>query len=174
MVDSDIDDFEDICKPKVFESIFTTYARDLRKFVFFKTRNLDEAEDIVQEVFVKLWEDCANVYYGTVKSLLYTMANNLFLNVLKHKNVVLKHRKLNVKDRTHESPEFIMLEQEFFELLERAISDLPEKEREVFLLNRIERKKYKDISVLLGISVKAVEKRMHNALLNLKGKVGKV
>ena len=74
----------------------------------------------------------------------------------------------------NESPEFILLEKEFLEKLENTIAGLPQKQREVFLLNRIEKKKYKEIAVLLNISVKAVEKRMHSALLIMREKIGNV
>ena len=55
-----------------------------------------------------------------------------------------------------------------------AISDLPEKQKEVFLLSRIEKMKYREIAEMLEISVKAVEKRMHLALLEMKEKIGNV
>ena len=60
------------------------------------------------------------------------------------------------------------------EKLENTISALPEKQREVFLLNRIEKKKYKEIALHLDISVKAVEKRMHQALLVMRKEIGNV
>ncbi|TKC00934.1 RNA polymerase sigma factor [Pedobacter cryophilus] len=163
-----------ICNPKVFETIFRTYAKEVKRFVFFKTRDMDAAEDIVQDVFVKLWGNCSEVAFNSVKGFLFTIANNLFLNTVVHKKVVEKHQQEFSKEGTSESPEFIFLEQEFLVKLETAIGDLPAKQREVFLLSRLERKKYKEISELLGISVKAVEKRMHLALLVLREKIGNV
>jgi RNA polymerase sigma-70 factor (ECF subfamily) len=67
-----------------------------------------------------------------------------------------------------------MLEKEFLEKIEKAIADLPEKQKEVFLLSRIEKKKYREIAEILGISVKAVEKRMHLALIKMKDKIGNI
>ena len=58
--------------------------------------------------------------------------------------------------------------------LETTISKLSEKQREVFLLNRIEKKKYKEIANQLGISLKAVEKRMHQALLVMRKEIGNI
>ena len=60
------------------------------------------------------------------------------------------------------------LYKELKEELENAIADLPEKQRVVFLLSRIDKKTYKEIAEMLGISKKAVEKRMYNALDTLR------
>jgi RNA polymerase sigma-70 factor (ECF subfamily) len=61
-----------------------------------------------------------------------------------------------------------MEESEFQNRLEQAIGNLSEKQRQVFLMSRIEKMKYSEIAEVLEISVKAVEKRMHLALLSLK------
>ncbi|GGK28237.1 DNA-directed RNA polymerase sigma-70 factor [Yeosuana aromativorans] len=165
---------KNVCDDQVFESIFKSYAKDIKRYIFSKTRDAQIAEDIVQDAFVKIWEDCEKVLFDTVKNYLYTIANNLFLNIVKHNKVVHAHQQINGKTSTNESPEFLVLEEEFLIKLEKAIKDLPEIQREVFLLNRIEKKKYKDIAEELGLSVKAVEKRMHGALLVLREKIGNI
>ena len=97
-----------------------------------------------------------------------------FLNDVKHQKVVQNYRKHNEKESTNESPEFIMLEKEFMEKLESTIDSLPEKQREVFLMNRIEKMKYKEIALHLNISVKAVEKRTHHALVVIRKEIGDI
>jgi RNA polymerase sigma-70 factor (family 1) len=167
-------DNRNICHSKTFEMIYNTHAKDIRRFLFFKTQDIDAAEDILQEAFIKLWDNCSKVDYDKVKSYIYSIANNMFLNEKKHEKVVRAYNEQHGKFDTNESPEFIMLEKEFMEKLETTISALPEKQREVFLLNRIEKKKYKEISEMLNISVKAVEKRMHQALLVMRKEIGNV
>ena len=167
-------DVHKICKPKVFEAIFNNYAKDLKRFIYFKTKDMDVAEDILQDTFVKLWTNCSQVNYQKVKSYLYTVANHIFLNKEKHKKVVRKHQMHIVSKSNQETPEFLLIEQEFLVKIEDAIANLPEKQREVFLLNRIEKKKYKEIAIMLNVSIKTVEKRMHFALLYMKEKIGKV
>ena len=71
-------------------------------------------------------------------------------------------------DRSNESPEYLLEEKEFKERLENAISALPEKQRVVFLMSRIDKKTYKEIAEILGISKQAVEKRIYNALDTLR------
>jgi len=163
-----------ICDSNSFEAIYNTYAKEIRRFLFYKTQNIDKSEDILHDVFIKLLENCNKVDSNKVKSYIYSIANNMFLNDIKHQKVVQNHRKHNENKSTNESPEFIMLEKEFMEKLESTIDNLPEKQREVFLMNRIEKKKYKEIALLLDISVKAVEKRMHQALVVMRKEIGDV
>lgn len=163
-----------ICESKVFESLYAQHSKSLYNFVFYKCGNQAQAEDLVQEAFVKMWRNCAKILYEKSKSFLFTVANHLFLNEVAHQKVVLKHRQIPVDKTSSESPEFLMEEKEFLAKLQKAISDLTPGQREVFLLNRIDKKTYKEISELLGISVKAVEKRMHGALVKLRKEIGKV
>lgn len=167
-------DQQNICQEKTFEAVYKQYSKDLRRFIFFKTQDLDKAEDILQETFIKLWDNCSKVKHESVKSYLYTIATNLFLNTIKHDKVVKKHLESLANHHTNETPEFVMLEKEFMDKLERTINSLPEKQKEVFLLSRIEKKKYKEIAEQLHISVKAVEKRMHLALLVIRDKIGNI
>ncbi len=163
-----------ICDEKIFEKIVTTYAQDLKRFLFFKTQDTDKTEDLVQDTFVKLWENCDNVTYSKVKSYLFTVANNLFLNHIKHLKVVHKHQQSAGHKITLQSPEYLMIEQEYLQKIERSIAALPQKQREVFLLSRIEKKKYKEIAIMLDVSIKTVEKRMHDALIQIRQTIGNI
>ena len=167
-------DHHNICHSKTFEMLYKKHARELRRFIFFKTQDIDKAEDILQDTFVKLWDNCSKVNCEKAKSYLFTIASNTFLNTIKHEKVVRNHRQNISNQYDNESPEFVLLEKEFMDKLQRTIDALPDKQKEVFLLNRIEKKKYKEIAVQLDISVKAVEKRMHSALLVLREQIGNV
>ncbi len=165
---------ENICDTKVFKKLFEKYAKDLKRYIYFKTQDVNLTEDIIQETFVKLWDRCDSVNYLKVKSYLYTVATNIFLNHIRHEKVKKVYQSNYVKGSTNETPEFVLLEKEFLEKIEKAIKDLPPLQREVFLLSRIEKKKYKEMAEILQISVKAVEKRMHLALKDIKQKIGNV
>ncbi len=157
-----------ICNDEIFSKVFNTYAKELKNFLFFKFKDLESAEDVMQDAFVKLWEKCAEVRFETVKSYLFTIGNNLFLNILKHEEIVKKNNYRHSKSITNESPEFLIIEKEYLERIETAIAGLTVKQREVFLMNRIEGLKYREIAEKLNISQKAVEKRMHKALQEMK------
>jgi len=157
-----------VCNPKVFEEIYSTHAKDVYNFVFYKCGNKAQAEDIVQEAFIKMWNNCVKVLFKKAKPFLFTVTNNLFLNEVAHKKVVLKYNQIPVKNSTIEHPEFVLEEKEFLQKLQSAISALSEKQRVVFLLSRVDKKTYKEIAKICEISVKAVEKRMHLALSILR------
>ena len=122
------------------------------------------AEDLTQDAFMILWTKRDTIDPEKVKSYLFTIANNLFLNNVKHQKVVLRFNQQPVNTVSRETPQYMMETEEFKASLERAIAELPEKNRIVFLMNRIDKMTYKDIAERLGLSVKAVEKRMTKAL----------
>lgn len=165
---------QSVCEEKAYKLLFDTHSKTLFNFIYYKCGDIDQAEDLVQEAFIKLWDNCSNVIFNKAKSFLFTVARNLFLNQVAHKKIVLQHKSTLPPGRTYETPEFLMEEQEFLIKLKKVIADLPEKQREVFLLSRIDKKKYGEISDMLGISVKAVEKRMSQALIILREKLGDI
>ncbi len=160
-----------LCSETLFQKAFFEYAKDLKRFLFFKFKDMETAEDILQESFLKLWKNCEKVTYSKVKSYLFTIANNAFLDVKKHEKVVRDYNKSYVEQNKTVSPEFLIIEKEFYTKVERAIASLPPKQREVFIMSKIEKLKYKEIAQKLDISVKAVEKRMHQALKSFKERI---
>jgi len=158
-----------LCEENNFNRFFKNHVKALRNFMIYKFGNAEQAEDVTQEAFIKLWENCEKVPLEKAKSYLYTIANNTTLNQIAHQKVVLEYAKVAPKqDKTFESPDFHMEEEEFKTKLQKAIANLNEGQRICFLMHRIDGKKYSEIAEILGISVKAVEKRMHLALLELR------
>lgn len=162
-----------ICEPENYNQLFHNLYAPATRYMYYKCGNLQQAEDIVQNVFIKLWKLCATITFSKAKSYIYTACNNLFLNEVAHQKVVLRYRKAMVPETDHESPDFLIEVDEFREKLKTAIAKLPDKEREVFLLSRVEKKKYVEIAEITGLTVKAVERRMSKALLQLREVLGK-
>ena len=167
----DIRNKKGFCDEKNFSVFFLNHSKLLHNYVFYKCGDLDLANDIVQEAFLKFLENCQKIISGKAKPYLFTIANNLFLNDYSKKKVALNFVKIPKKNYTNENPEFLLEEKEFNAKLEKALSKLSESQRIAFLMNRIDGKKYKEIAEILNISVKAVEKRIHNALLNLRKEI---
>jgi RNA polymerase sigma-70 factor (ECF subfamily) len=161
---------QNVCEEATYKRVFNETSKTIFNYIYYKFGNEEKANDAVQEAFVKLWENCAKVGPDKAKSYLYTVANNLYLNVLKAEKVRLKYADKTLKN-TNESPEFIMEENQFKEKLDNALNSLPENQRTTFLLNRIDGKKYAEIAEMEGVSIKAIEKRMHLALKSLREKI---
>ena len=158
-----------LCKESNFKNVFDSHFNSLKNFLLFKYKNSNFAEDIAQNAFIKLWENCKILKIEQAKSFLYTTAIRLSLNEIKHLKVVNDFEiNFTLLSSNIESPHFILEENEFEKRLQNAINNLPEKQREVFLMNRVENQTYKEIADLLELSVKAVEKRMHLALLSIR------
>lgn len=163
--------FDSVCDEKIYEGLYNKHAKDLHDFCYYKFGENINPEDKVHEAFIKLWEKCKSIPLSKAKSFLFTVVNNTALNDIKHQKVVLKHRAVKPKHYTNESPEFVMEEQQFMQRFERALNKLPEGQRIAFMLNRVEGKKHQEIADMLGISRKAVEKRIYTALDKLREEI---
>ncbi len=159
---------EDLCEERVYSKVFREYNQTLYNYLFYKAGNAALAQDITQEAFTKLWQKCAEVLLGGAKNYVFRIANNLLINEYNHQKVVLKFQATPQKEKDHQSPEFLLEEKEFRNRLEAAISALPEPQRVVFLMSRIDKKTYKEIAEIIGISKQAVEKRIYKALDSLR------
>ncbi len=164
-------EINDVCNEKLFRELFKTHARDLHNFLYYKYGKDNNPKDLVQEAFMKLWDNCKKVLPGKARSFLFTVANNQMLNELSKKKTSLAYEKEPHISQTSESPEFVMRENEYMQRLQLALQDLTEEQRTTFLLNRIDGKKHKEIAEMLGISTKAVEKRIYTALAKLREKL---
>ncbi|WP_245748402.1 RNA polymerase sigma factor [Neolewinella agarilytica] len=158
-----------VCDQTVFDSTFLSLAPRLRNFLYYRCGDAEQAADLVQESFLKLWENCGKVLPDKAKAWLFRVGENLVFKLGERAKVVRKYEwRQEGLTSVVASPEHQLEEKEFREQLEAAIAGLPEGAREVFLLNRIDGLKYREIAELLNISQKAVEKRMHRALVTLR------
>lgn len=157
-----------VCEEQIYNNLYKSHAESLRNHLYFKFGDLSQAEDIVQEAFIKLWAKCNSIILEKAGGFLYTVAKNLFIDKIRSKKVALQFEKSSVNLQDNEDPYFHLRTKEFKQRLESVISSLPEKQREAFLLNRIEKLTYKEIAQKLEISQTAVEKRIAKALIKLK------
>ncbi|MGB5820372.1 MAG: sigma-70 family RNA polymerase sigma factor [Saonia sp.] len=158
-----------VCEKGVFNQLFDINSETLRNYLYYQCGDLHQAEDLVQEAFIKLWNNCKKVIFEKARGFLFAVAKNAFYNQVAHKKVVLEYAKLQpLKMSDHETPEYKIEEDEFMNKLQSAIAALPDGQREVFLLNRMDKKTYKEMAELLGVSQTAIEKRMQKALQKLR------
>ena len=154
----------------VFQSNFGYLVNYAHKFL--DTR--EEAEEIVQDVFVKFWDKCSDLDpASSIKSYLYRSVHNTCLNQLKHQKVkdAYKQHVMHSMERTTEiSLEAVDPEKIRSEIVE-AIDLLPPRCSEIFKLSRFDGLKYQEIADHLEISVKTVEVQMGKALKVLREKL---
>ena len=129
------------------------------------------ATDIAQDVFLKVWEKKLDVFENREMGLLVKIANDM---VVSNYRKVQNGQKFQNSIQHHQdniTPEDNMLYNELNREYEKALNDLGENERVTFLMNRVEGLKYTEIAQQIGISVKAVEKRMSKALEFLRARL---
>ncbi|MEM1406162.1 MAG: sigma-70 family RNA polymerase sigma factor [Bacteroidota bacterium] len=158
----------DVCKEAVYEKIFLELSTSLRNFLLYKFRNLKQAEDVVQEAFFILWQNCKSVTPELAKAYVFKVAQNQFLKFVEREKVRNRYAASQPDPLVQENPQYKLEYDELSKNLTQAIEQLPDGQRETFLLNRIDKMTYGEIAALQGVSVKAVEKRMHKALVKLR------
>ena len=89
--------FKNVCNDQVFAQLYKKWSKDLYNFIYYRYGEKVAPEDKVQEAFVKLWKNCKETTPEKAKSFLFTIANNLSLNELKHQKVVLKYQETKPK-----------------------------------------------------------------------------
>lgn len=151
-----------------FKYLFDTYFDSVRSFLFYRGAGADDASDIAQEVFMRIWEKQINVDQQSAKRLLYKIAGDMFISKYRHDMVELKYISAQDYNKNEQSPEEAFHHKELLENYKKALAYLNEKQRTVFLMSRMEGLKYQEIADRLNLSVKAVEKRMTLALQHLK------
>lgn len=151
-----------------FKYLFDTYFDSVRSYLYYRGAGSDDASDIAQEVFMRLWEKQLNVDKTAAKRLLYKIAGDMFVSKYRRDVLEINYIASQRNQAEETSTEETLNHKELLEKYKKALNSLSEKQRTVFLMSRIEGLKYQEIAERLGLSVKAVEKRMSAALQFLK------
>lgn len=157
-----------------FEVLFKSNFKRLYAYALTLLRDDSHAEEIVQNVFYKIWEKKGKIDIQTsVTAYLYRSVYNDCLNYLKHRKVKAAyalHTSLSQKSESDNATSKVQLS-ELQQKLDAALYDLPEQCRTIFQMSRFEDLKYQEIAARLGISVKTVENQMGKALRILRTKL---
>lgn len=159
---------------QIFDQLFADYYVNLCRFAYTYLRDDDTSEEIVQEVFIALWEQRETLDINTsLRSFLYTSVKNRSLNYIR-----------NSKTRNYHENEFAMEQhskvshiinfcerEELNYLIDQAIKELPVQCRTIFELSRHQNLTYCEIAQQMDISAKTVENQMGIALKRLRGKL---
>ena len=157
-----------------FERIFTSHFKKLYAYAFTIVKEEVTAEEMVQNVFLKIWEKKAmiNDVHTSLTAYLYKSVYHESLNHLKHQKVRSAYtmhaaRQKNDVENTSSKVQLSELQ----ERIDAALKDLPEQCRTIFQMSRFEELKYQEIADRLGLSVKTIENQMGKALRILRIKL---
>jgi RNA polymerase sigma-70 factor, ECF subfamily len=159
---------------RAFEQVFKKYFKGLYGYVCSILKEDIYAEEIVQQVFFKLWEKSDSILIsGSVAAYLYRAVHNESLNHLKHEKVKSKHKMHVAYSMRHaaESAPKTLQAKELEKKIHAALNELPEQCRTVFQMSRFEEMKYREIADELNIAVKTVENQISKALKILREKL---
>ncbi|MEO8416013.1 MAG: RNA polymerase sigma-70 factor [Ginsengibacter sp.] len=157
----------------VFEEIFKTHYSKLCFYANTIMGNLSVSEEIVSDLFTEIWEKRTKVAFNvSTKAYLYKSVYNRCLNYIKHAkienayvNYLLKNQSKNLFTET---PSYAYEEKEISKEIKTAIDNLPEQCQKIFLLSRVQNKKYHEIASILDLSPKTIENQMTIALRKLR------
>lgn len=150
-----------------FETLFQNKRLQLLKFITVYTKSVEVAEELTQEVFVRLWNARENIDVsknGT--SYLYTIAKNLSLNYLRAqtKEATLKSELWERSKRFHSTPEEHIVFKEYMTIFNAILEELPQKKRLIYTMSKQDGKSHDEIAAKLGLSKKTVKNNLSQTL----------
>lgn len=156
---------------QAFKQIFDFYSNRLFAYVFKITNHEEIAEEIVMDVFLKVWtnrSDLAEI--GRFDSYLYAMVRNRAFNIIKriaHEGAIIKELSLNCTEY-QQNTEDTVIYNDVKHLLQDAIEKLPPQQKLVFMLSRDEGLKYQEIAEQLNLSKNTVKSHLKKAVSSLR------
>ncbi len=160
---------------RAFDQLYYRYSKRLLSFSLSVVKSREEAENIVQEVFLALWMNRGKIGNdASVKYYIFTIAYNTSISVLRRK---AKDEKFfeQLKNLQELSVEPEDLHSGYYDLegkLSEIINELPARQREIFILHKVNGLKYQEIATKLNISVNTIENHMSRALKTIRSKLG--
>lgn len=154
-----------------FSIIFSNYYSDLVHFAFHFIHDLNESQEIVQDVFLKIWENRHHLDIDiSLKSYLLKSVQNRCIDYSRHYNIKQHYSSAileNHFDSTRDTEDYLM-HSELEEKLYSALQRVPAEFSEPFTMSRFEGMNYAKIAQKLGVSIRTIEVRIAKALLLLK------
>ena len=155
-----------------FRALFESYSESLLDFAFGFIRDVQVCEDIVQEVFVRIWQTRLNLNPKlSLRAYLYRSVRNQALKYLRHEKVEREaegYLQVLFYHPDTPTPEDELYHAELTVLLDRTIRQLPERCRTIFLMSRYDGLSYQEIAEVLEISINTVKTQMGRAFASLR------
>ena len=160
--------------PREFEKFFKEKYRTLCLIACKYVKDIETAEEIVQEVLVRIWDKRDQLdIKGSIMAYITTSVKNSCLNYIKHQSIVAAHERSEAQRVAYDPGEMEeeMADIELETAVLNAIAELPPQRQKIFSLSRVDGLKYQEIADKLGLSIKTVEAQMGSALKQLREKL---
>lgn len=154
-----------------FSELYIRYKDKLSYFCLYLLKSKEEASDIVQDIFIHIWESRTFINPDlSFSSFLYTMARNRILNYFRDMDIDAKVKEILAAQKItiEETTESQIIYTEYQTILQAAIEQLPPQRQRIFNMSRIENMPHKEIATELGISVNTVQEHISEALKSIK------
>ncbi len=159
---------------KAFDLLYAKYAVNLYRFALKYLRSVEDAEELVQSVFMKIWEIRSSIRTDTsFKSFIYTIAYNSMCTIFrkrKYKREFIQEV-IYLDNKTDTDTEDKIDSRSLLDKVERIIDNLPEKQKVIFLKSRNEGKSTKEIAIEIGLSPGTVDNYISASLKVIKSKL---
>ena len=155
---------------KALGILYVLYASRLRNFAFSLLKNSSEAEDLTQDLFLKIWNTRENLRsVDSLQSYLFSMTHNSVLNLIKHKNVKDRYRDHAADTHTEEYEPLSQIDTaQLLQNIDEALERMSVLRKTIFKMHRYEHKTYQEIADDLMISPKTVQYHISCALSELR------
>lgn len=154
---------------EALEELFRTHYNNLCNFAYKYVRSTEDAEEIVQETFFRLWNKKNGIIIKkSLKSYLYTSVRNLCTEHGRHLQIQQKYVNSSIEKDYPPTPQKLLEANQLEILLKKTLEKLPDRCRKIFSMSRNEGMKYAEIAEKLSISVKTVEADMGQTLKALR------
>ena len=160
---------------EAFHSLFVIYAPKIYSFALSYLRNMEDAEELLQEIFLKLWEKRATLDDSkNIKSLLFKICINLIYDFLKRKNIERKYLSFSAQNelRNVDSTWDEVVYNDMLVNLGKLVENMPDQRQRIFRLSKEEGLSNEEIALKLNLSKRTVENQLYRAVSYLKERIG--
>ncbi|MEI8224170.1 MAG: RNA polymerase sigma factor [bacterium] len=155
-----------------FETVYVELFTPLYRYVFFRVRNYDESMDIIQSVFMKVFEKYAHKSKNELEKLLYRSARNEMIDRGVKKKALLvdpsESSWNNIKDESTPNPEHNSIARDNRVLVHKLLEQLPDDDKDIIILRYLQEKEYSEIAVIVGKRESTIRQIVTRSLQKLR------
>ncbi|MFZ0455890.1 MAG: RNA polymerase sigma factor [Ignavibacteriaceae bacterium] len=148
-----------------YKLLLKQFKNKVYNYSIYMLRNRMDAEDVTQEVLIRLWKNLENFNLNAAGAYIMRMTHNLCIDYLRHRSISV-NREVEIDNAFEEtytnfndlnSPEMIVSQENLNKKIKEAVENLPENLKSIFVMYQVQGMKYKEISITLDIPINSVK-----------------